>query len=138
MKIAKIIANIIINDLMKHANEKHCKVKDIGLESSDLAWLGMLIEEEVLDRSKVSTAINHFIKNGGKVKEIITELRLWPTYDNKLEEMVDKVLQDNPKIVEQILEGKKKAFGSLIGKLKQVDKNIDSKEAMELLKEKIK
>ncbi len=135
--LPKIIANIIINDLMKHANEKGCKVKDLGLESSDLRWLGSLILEGILDRSKVSTAIDHFIKNGGKIKEIITELGLWSTYDNKLEEMVDKVIEDNPKIVEQILGGKKKALGSLIGKLKQVDKNIDSKEAMELLKEKI-
>lgn len=58
MRIAKIIANIIINDLMKHANEKHCKVKELDLESSDLQWLGSLILEGVLDRTKVSTAID--------------------------------------------------------------------------------
>lgn len=77
------------------------------------------------------------MENGGEIKESITQLGLWPTYDDKLEIMVDKVLQDNPKIVEQILGGKEKAIGSLIGKLKQVDKDIDSKEAMGLLKEKI-
>lgn len=137
MKIAKIIANIIINDLMKHANEKNCKVKDLGLESGDIAWLGSLIDTYILDRTKVSTVIDHFIKNGGKVKEIIDKLSLWPTCDDKLEKMVDKMIEDNPKIVEQILGGKKKALGSLIGRLKQVDKNIDSKEAMGLLKEKI-
>ncbi len=136
-KRAKTIANIIINDLMKHANEKGCKVKDLGLESSDIAWLGSLIDTYILDRTRVTTAIDYFMKNGGEIKESITQLGLWPTYDNKLEGMVDKVLQDNPKIVEQILGGKEKAIGSLIGKLKQVDKNIDSKEAMELLKEKI-
>jgi Asp-tRNA(Asn)/Glu-tRNA(Gln) amidotransferase B subunit len=47
------------------------------------------------------------------------------------------VINDNPKIVKQILGGKEKAIGSLIGRLKQVDRNIDSKEAMTLLKEKI-
>ena len=138
MKLAKIITNIIINDLMKHCNEKNCKVNDLGLSCEDIAWLAQLIEHEVIDMTKVSKVINHFIKFGGKIKNIIEELSLWPTHDNKLEEIVDKVIADNPKIIEQILGGKKKALGSLIGQLKKIDKNINSKEAMDLLKEKIK
>jgi len=135
---AKIIANIIINDLMKHVNEQNCKVNELGLEPSDIRWLAELISYEVLNRDKISKVIDHFIKFGGEVKEIIGSLGLWPTYDDgALEEAVDKVISDNPKIVEQILAGKEKALGSLIGRLKQVDRNIDSKEAMSLLKEKI-
>ncbi len=42
MNHAKTIANIIINDLMKHANKKKCKITDFGLSPSDLAWLGAL------------------------------------------------------------------------------------------------
>ncbi len=79
-KRAKIIANIIINDLMKHANEKHCKVKDLGLKSSDLAWLAGLITYGILDSTKISTAIDHFAENGGKIKEVIDELGLWSTF----------------------------------------------------------
>jgi len=136
--LAKIIANIIINDLLKHCNEKNCKVKDLGLESEDIAWLAGLIYYDVLDRSKVSKIIDYFIKNGGEMQDIIVQLGLWPTYgDNKLEAMVDKVMAENPKAVKEILAGKKQALGFLMGKLKQVDKNIDSKEAMLLLKEKI-
>jgi aspartyl-tRNA(Asn)/glutamyl-tRNA(Gln) amidotransferase subunit B len=135
---AKIIANIVINDLMKHANEKDCKVNELGLSSYDVWWFSELIFHEVLDRSKVTKVIDHFIKFGGEVKEIIGQLGLWPTLDTgALEEAVDKVISDNPKIVKQILAGKEKALGSLIGRLKQVDRNIDSKEAMTLLKEKI-
>lgn len=135
--LAKIIANIIINDLLKHSNKKNCKVNDLGLSSYDIWWLSNLIFYDVLDRTKVTKIIDHFIEFNEEIKEIITKLNLWPTWDNKLEEMINKVLQDNPKIVEQILGGKEKALGSLIGKLKQIDKDIDSKEAITLLKEKI-
>lgn len=135
---AKIVANIIINDLLKHCNIKKCKVNELGLSSFDIAWLSELIIYNVLDRNKVSKIIDHFIENKGDLKETISELDLWPKYDTGvLEEMVDKVISKNPKIIEQILEGKEKAIGSLIGRLKQIDKNIDSKEAMQLLKEKI-
>ena len=135
---AKIVANIIINDLMKHCNEKACKVNELGLSSSDVSWLAQLVFHDILDRSKVSKVIDHFIKFGGEVKETITELGLWPTYDDgALEEAVDKVINDNPKAVKEILAGKMKAFGFLMGRLKQSGKNIDSKEAMTLLKEKI-
>ena len=137
-QFAKIVANIIINDLMKHCNEKSCKVNELGLSSDDIGWLAGLIYYNVLDRTKVTKIIDHFMEFGGEVKEIISSLGLWPTYDDgALEEAVNKVISDNPKIIEQILEGKEKAIGSLVGRLKQVDRNIDSKEAMILLKEKI-
>ncbi len=123
---------------MKHANEQKCKVPELGLDSYDIAWLGNLIEYEILDRTKASKVIDHFVEFGGEVKEIIGKLNLWPTYGTSaLEAMVDKVITDNPKAVEEILRGKKQALGFLMGRLKQVDKNIDSKEAMSLLKEKI-
>ena len=135
---AKIMANIIINDLMKHSSEKGCKVNELGLSSYDIWWFSELIFHNVLDRTKVTKVIDHFIKFGGEVKEIIGSLGLWPTYDTgALEEAVDKVISDNPKTVKEILAGKMKAYGFLMGRLKQVDKNIDSKEAMTLLKEKI-
>jgi len=123
--------------MMKHANEQGCKVNELGLEPSDIWWLASLIEYNVLDRTKTSKVINHVVEFGGEVKETITELGLWPTLDSGLEEMVDEVIANNPKVIEQILAGKKKAIGSLIGQLKQVDKNIDSKEAMEILNDKL-
>jgi len=136
--LVKIIANIMINDLMKHANEKKCKIPDLGLKPEDIAWLAGLIYHNILDRTKASKVIDHFIEFGGEIKEIIGKLDLWPTYDTSaLEAMVDKVMTDNPKAEKEILAGKKQAFGFLMGRLKQVDKNIDSKEAMALLKEKI-
>ena len=135
--LPKIIANIIINDLLKHCNEKGCKTDELGLYPWDINWLAQLIFYNVLDRTKVSKVIDYFVKSGREIKDIITELNLWPTYDNKLEAMVDKVISNNPKIIEQILAGKEKAISSLIGQLKQVDRNIDSKEAIALLKEKI-
>jgi aspartyl-tRNA(Asn)/glutamyl-tRNA(Gln) amidotransferase subunit B len=92
-----------------------------------------------LDRTKVTKVLDHFIKFGGEVKEIIGQLGLWPTYDTgALAEAIDKVIADHPKAVKEILAGKMKAYGFLMGRLKQDDKNIDSKEAMTLLKEKIK
>ena len=138
MELPKIIANIIINDLLKHSNEKNCKVNELGLEPIDIRWLSELIIYDILDRTKVTKVIDHFIKNGGKIKDIISQLGLWPIWDTRaLEAMVEEVIADNPEAVKQILAGKNKAFGFLMGHLKQVDKNIDSKEAMSLLKEKV-
>lgn len=59
---AKIIANIIINDLMKHSSEKGCKVNELGLSSYDIWWFAELIFYKILDRSKVTKVIDHFIK----------------------------------------------------------------------------
>ena len=97
-----------------------------------------LINHDVLDRSKVTKIIDYYVENDGDIKEIITKLNFWPTYDTqKTEEMIDKVIEENPKVVQQIKDGNNKAIGFLIGKLKKIDKNIDSKEAVSLLRDKI-
>ena len=134
MLLSKIIANILINDLLKHSNEQGVQVDKLGLAPEDLCWLAQLIEYNVLDRTKVSKVINSFMAQPREVKSIITQLRLWPTYDNsKLQEMVIAVMRDNPKVVDDIKQGKKKAVGFLIGQLKKQDGNIDTKEAMSLI-----
>lgn len=138
MKIAKIIANIIINDLLKHAKNKKCKVYQLGISPYDLYWLAELINHDVLDRTKVTKIIDYYIEHEDNLKDIITKLNFWPTCDTeKTEELIDKIIEENPKAVQQIREGNNKAIGFLIGQLKKLDKNIDSKEAVSLLKDKI-
>ena len=139
MGIAKIIANIIINDLLKHSKIKKCKVNQLSFSPYNIYWLAELINHDVLDRTKVTSIIDYYIENGGNIKKIITKLKFWPTYDTtKIKEMIDKVIEENQKAVQQIRDGNNKAIGFLIGQLKKLDKNIDSKEAVFLLKNKIK
>ncbi len=138
MSLPKTVANIIINDLLKHSNEQGVKVDKLGLTPEDVFWLAMLIEYDVLDRTRVSKVIDSFMTNNREVKSIITELKLWPKYDDgQLKEMVIAVMDDNPKAVEEIRNGKKKAIGFLIGQLKRQDSNIDTKEVMSLIEENI-
>ena len=88
--------------------------------------------------TKATTIINYYIENGGNFKEIPNLLNLWPIYNNnKLETLIDEIIKNNPNVIKEIKKGKKKALGFLIGQLKKIDKNIESKEAMELFIEKI-
>jgi aspartyl-tRNA(Asn)/glutamyl-tRNA(Gln) amidotransferase subunit B len=138
MNIAKIIANIIINDLLKHAKNKKCKVNQLSISPYDLYWLAELINYDILDRTKVTKIIDCYIEHGDNLKDIITKLNFWPTFDTgKTEKLIDKVIEENPKAVQQIREGNNKAIGFLVGQLKKIDKNIDSKEVVSLLKDKI-
>ena len=138
MEITKTIANIIINDLLKHAKNKKCKIDQLGFSPYDIYWLAELINHDVLDRTKVTKIIDYYIENNGDIKDIITKLKLWPTYDTKkIEELIDKIIKENLKAVQQIKDGNNKAIGFLIGQLKKIDKNIDSKEAVSILKTKI-
>ena len=77
MKVAKIIANIIINDLLKHAKNKKCKVDQLGLSPQDLRWLAELIDYDVLNRTKVTKVIDYYIEHEDNLKDIITKLNFW-------------------------------------------------------------
>ena len=112
MTLPKIIANIIINDLMKYSNRIGCSLADLGLTPQDISWLAMLIEYEVMDRTKVTKVIDEYMTTPNNVKDIITKLNLWPKYDNtNLEKIVDQVIEENQKAAKEIQEGNKKAVG---------------------------
>lgn len=98
----------------------------------------MLIEYGVLDRTKVTKVIDEYMTTPNSIKGIITKLNLWPKSDNSdLDKIVDFVMDGNQKVVQEIRDGKNKAIGFLIGKLKQIDNNVDTKEAVELIKAKL-
>lgn len=138
MSLTKTIANIIINDLLKHSKRIGCKVGELGFTPNDIWWLAMLVEYEVLDRTKATKVINGYMTTPNSIKGIITKLDLWPKFDNSdLDKIVDFVMNGNPEVVQEIQNGKNKAIGFLIGKLKQIDNNVDTKEAIELIKAKL-
>lgn len=138
MSLTKTIANIIINDLLKYSKRIGCKVGELGFTPDDIWWLAMLIEYGVLDRTKVTKVIDEYMTTPNSIKGIITKLNLWPKSDNSdLDKIVDFVMDGNQKVVQEIRDGKNKAIGFLIGKLKQIDNNVDTKEAVELIKAKL-
>jgi len=122
----KRICNLLTQTGLKIANEKGCSVGDLGLEPKDLARLAEMIEVGTISASS-SVPIFEAMAQTGKEPEVLAEeLSLIQKSDaDELEAIVDQVLTENPKAVEDVTGGgkkSKKAKGFLLGQVMQKTK----------------
>ena len=77
----------------------------------------MLIENKI-SGSIVKQLIEKFVVDGGEVEKYISDNSLLQVSDeNELEEIVKKVIESSPDIIESISKGKISAKSALVGKV---------------------
>jgi aspartyl-tRNA(Asn)/glutamyl-tRNA(Gln) amidotransferase subunit B len=127
---------------LKLANEKGCSLVELGLEAENVAGLAKMIEDGDISASAGKTIIEEMVKSGKTPQVIAQELDLIQKSDaGQLEAIVDKVLAENPKAVEEVTGGgkkSKKARGFLLGQVMQKTKGqANPKVVSEILDKKL-
>ncbi len=120
----KRVCNIITQDYLKIANEKGCNVVDLGITPSTIAELARMVTIGQLSSTAVSTISAITTADLTKTPtQIAKEYDLIQKSDaGELEAIVEKVLAENPKAVNDIRSGGKKsgkARGFLLGQVMQ-------------------
>ena len=123
----KRACNIITQDLLKLANERGCSVVELGVPASHIAELCKMVVIGVTSAT-AATTITHIMVSSPEKRpdEIAKEQSLIQKSDaGELEAIVDQVLAENPKAVEDVTGGgkkSKKARGFLLGQVMQKTK----------------
>jgi len=123
---AKRLCNLLTQIGLKLANEKGCSVAELGIEPENIAQLDKMIEAGDISAS-ASISIFEEMSETGKDPQIIAEqLNLTQKSDaGELEEIVESVLAENPKALEDVKSGgkrSKKARNFLLGQVMQKTK----------------
>jgi aspartyl-tRNA(Asn)/glutamyl-tRNA(Gln) amidotransferase subunit B len=122
----KRICNLLTQTGLKIANEKGCSVGDLGLESKALVRLAEMIEVGTISASSSVPVFEAMVQTGKEPEVLAEELNLIQKSDaSELEAIVDQVLADNPKALEDVTSGgkkSKKARGFLLGQVMQKTK----------------
>ncbi|MBX9654442.1 Asp-tRNA(Asn)/Glu-tRNA(Gln) amidotransferase subunit GatB [bacterium] len=116
---AKSAANWLINDVLSHAEGRIKVMSDLPIMPGSLAELIKLVKGNKLNlndaREKV---LPEMIETGRDAASIVDEKGLGVVLDTAaIDAIVDAVLADNAKIVEDIKSGKGKALGALVGQV---------------------
>ncbi|MHC4476532.1 MAG: Asp-tRNA(Asn)/Glu-tRNA(Gln) amidotransferase subunit GatB [Planctomycetota bacterium] len=123
---AKRICNIVTQTGLKIANEKGCGVGDLGVTPQSVAALAQMIETGTISAGSSVPIFEAMVETGKGPQALAEELNLIQKSDaGELEQIVDQVLADNPKAVEDVTaSGKKskKARGFLLGQVMQKTK----------------
>ena len=138
----KRVCNIITQTGLKLANEKGCSMGDLNIKPQSLAQLAGMIEVDTISVSSSVPIFEAMVETDKEPKVLAEELNLIQKSDaDELETIVDQVLADNPKAVQDVTSGgkkSKKARGFLLGQVMQKSKGrANPKVVSEILEKKL-
>ncbi len=121
----KAAGNWIQQDVLRWLNEREAAIAAFPVSAGELASLLKTVAAGELTTSRGREVLAEMIDAGGSVAEAMARLGIEKVDDSALETLCRQLLEANPKVVEQVKEGKEKAVGSLIGQAKKSNPNVD-------------
>ncbi|KAJ6356305.1 hypothetical protein OIU78_004418 [Salix suchowensis] len=119
----KLATNWIMGDIAAYMKNEKVSINDIKLKPQELAELIASIKGGTISGKIGKEILFELIAKGGTVKGLIEEKNLVQIVDPaEIEKMVDKVLTENPKQLEQFRAGKTKIQGFFAGQVMKISK----------------
>jgi aspartyl-tRNA(Asn)/glutamyl-tRNA(Gln) amidotransferase subunit B len=120
---AKTISSWIAGEFMRYMNDLNIDVTNIPVPAEDLAQLIDLVTNKSISGNSGKAVLGELFRNGGRPEEIIKAKNLTQVSDEAfIQETVTKILNDNPKEVEQYLAGKESILQWLMGQVARATK----------------
>jgi aspartyl-tRNA(Asn)/glutamyl-tRNA(Gln) amidotransferase subunit B len=132
---AKTIHSWIAGEFMRYLNDSSLSIDDVTLAPETLAKLIDMVTDKTIGASAGKTVLTELFKNGGNPAQIVKEKNLLQMTDvNAIQELVTKILNDNPKEVDEYNAGKETLFQWFMGQVARATKGkADPNVAKELL-----
>ena len=136
----KQAANWVMGDITAYLKTSKQSITEIALTPAILAELIDLIETGTISGKIAKEILPELLANGGSAKELVESKGLTQISDTgALEKLIDEVLADHPKELEQYRNGKKKLQGFFVGQvMKRTSGRADPKLTNQLLAPKLK
>ncbi|MCE9588947.1 MAG: Asp-tRNA(Asn)/Glu-tRNA(Gln) amidotransferase subunit GatB [Planctomycetes bacterium] len=123
---AKRASSIMLNNLAKRANERACRVDELGISASQVKAIADLSAADKIGSAAADDLIGLCCESANKDADPLklAEQRglLQVSDDSALDEWVQQVIAQNEKVVAQIKAGKESAIMSLMGGVMKLSK----------------
>jgi len=115
---AKAVHSWIAGEFMRNINDTGIDITSIPIPADDLAKLIDMTTDKVINNNAGKTVLAEMFKNGGKPEQIVNEKNLAQISDEGfIQEIIHKVIADNPAEVEKYLAGKETLFQWFVGQV---------------------
>jgi aspartyl-tRNA(Asn)/glutamyl-tRNA(Gln) amidotransferase subunit B len=132
---AKTIHSWLAGEFMRYLNDSGLSIDDVTLAPETLAKLIDMVTDKIIGASAGKTVLTELFKNGGDPAQIVKEKNLLQMTDvSAIQEIVTKILNDNPKEVDDYNAGKETLFQWFMGQVARATKGkADPNVAKELM-----
>ena len=136
----KNVANWIITDLLGLANKKKVASDQFPITPKNLEQLLIFVQDGIISNKQGKLVLEKMWDTFKTPKEIIdSEGISQESNENELNKLVDKVLENHYKSVEEYMKGKDKLFGFFVGEVMKESKGkANPKIVNKLLRERLK
>ena len=133
----KKVSNWLMVETMRLLKENEMEAEDISFSPENLAKLIEMADAGEINSSVAKEVFEEIFKNNIDPEKYVEEKGLKTVSDDgALREVIEKVVADNPKSVEDYNSGKKKAIGFLVGQtMKAMQGKADPGEVNKILME---
>jgi len=138
-KDAKAVANWIMGDLLRHLNEEGIELEESKVNPKLLGEMVQMIEKGTISGKIGKTVFKEMLQSGKDPQTIVKGKGLVQITDEAaLAKIVQTVIENNPKSVEDYRSGKQQAIGFLVGQvMKETKGKANPQIVNKLIKEKI-
>ena len=117
-KDPKEVSNWIMGEFLRLINEEKMEVADTKITGPLLGKMLKMMKEDVISSKIAKTVFEEMFYTGKDPEKIVEEKGLKQISDeDKLESLVEQIIEDNPDVIEDIRNGKDKAIGYLVGQV---------------------
>ena len=136
----KMTANWIITEVLALAKKAYLSVKDYPVSSEDLKYLLLNVTNETISSKQAKDVFERMWDNKENPRDIIENEGMKQISDvGELNKIVDNIIKNNYKSVEEYQSGKDKLLGFFVGQvMKETQGQGNPKIINQLLKEKLK
>ncbi len=128
----KAVANYIIGELMRRINLGEADMDALKFGGREFAKLVEYMQTDKISQANAKNILREMIENGGDPKSIADRDDLWIKEDSgALAAVVDEIIANNPKAVEQYKSGDQKVFGFFMGQANKALKGAASPKAVQ-------
>lgn len=120
---ARALANWVLSDISKYLNDKQLELGDTKLTAEKLVDMVELIDKNVISGNAGKKVLIRLFETEDSVDKIVDELGLKQVSDEgAIQKLIDEVLANNPKSIEDYKNGKKNVVGFLVGQCMKASK----------------
>jgi aspartyl-tRNA(Asn)/glutamyl-tRNA(Gln) amidotransferase subunit B len=120
---ARTVSSWITGEFLRYVNDLNVDITNIPIPAEALAKLVDMVTEKSISGNAGKVVLGELFKNGGTPEEIVKAKNLAQVSDEGfIQETVTKILNDNPREVEQYLAGKESILQWLMGQVARATK----------------
>ena len=136
----KTASNLLLGDISRYLNEKKINILDTKLTNIKMKDLVKKLDSNIISNKNFKEILNDIMELDLSIDEILLKNNIKNVVDNKeIDNLINKVIADNSKVVSDYLNGNERSFKYLMGQVMKESKGmVNPKLANDLLLEKLK